>query len=208
MWQIKFCLRSFLQRQGELQHRAQTRVFGCTASIRWKSGFVAALFAIHPLYVESVAWICGGLFFLSTNILCRFRPLFGPHLLHFQTQRLFLGCAFGSTLCAGGRCLFSLRCLRSLRPLCSRPIPSHPLGMSSIFRQRSGTSFADRNDNRFCLLRGFRSGPFHLRAESLNIYVNLCLLYLKRFNCKLQYSFLVHISSLDKGPYYLTGRAK
>ena len=24
----------------------------------WKSAFVAALFALHPLHVESVAWIC------------------------------------------------------------------------------------------------------------------------------------------------------
>ncbi len=61
----------------------------------WKSGFVAALFALHPLHVESVAWIaerkdvlCGFFWMLSLLLYARYveRPGWGryiPVLLSF-----------------------------------------------------------------------------------------------------------------------------
>ena len=44
-------------------------VLNCITGFRWRSAFVAALFALHPLHVESVAWVAERKDLLSTMFL-------------------------------------------------------------------------------------------------------------------------------------------
>jgi tetratricopeptide (TPR) repeat protein len=67
----------------------------------WQSGFVAALFAIHPLHVESVAWIAerkdvlSGLFFMLT-LAAYARYAQAPSTLRYLLVVLFFACGLMS----------------------------------------------------------------------------------------------------------------
>jgi protein O-mannosyl-transferase len=63
----------------------------------WASAFVAAIFAIHPLHVESVAWIAerkdmlSGLFFMLT-LLAYFHYTQKPSVWRYVTMSILFGC--------------------------------------------------------------------------------------------------------------------
>jgi cytochrome c-type biogenesis protein CcmH/NrfG len=63
----------------------------------WRSAFVAAVFAIHPLHVESVAWISerkdvlSGLFFMLT-LLAYVRYTRKPNLARYVLMSIFFAC--------------------------------------------------------------------------------------------------------------------
>ena len=63
----------------------------------WSSAFVAALFAIHPLHVESVAWISerkdvlSGLFFFLT-LFAYFHYTRKPDVVRYVTMSILFGC--------------------------------------------------------------------------------------------------------------------
>jgi len=72
-----------------------------TTKSLWPSAFVAAVFAIHPLRVESVAWIAerkdvlSGLFFMLT-LLAYARYVRAPSLAHYVTMSILLACGLMS----------------------------------------------------------------------------------------------------------------
>ena len=63
----------------------------------WRSGFVAAVFAIHPLHVESVAWVAerkdvlSGIFFMLT-LMAYVRYARGPSLGRYATILVLFAC--------------------------------------------------------------------------------------------------------------------
>src|SRR6202030_4855852 len=67
----------------------------------WPSAFVAALFAIHPLRVESVAWVAerkdvlSGVFFMLT-LGAYLRYVRAPGISRYLTLSIFLACGLMS----------------------------------------------------------------------------------------------------------------
>lgn len=67
----------------------------------WRSAFVAALFAIHPLHVESVAWVAerkdvlSGVFFMLT-LLAYVRYVRAPSLARYVTMSIWFACGLMS----------------------------------------------------------------------------------------------------------------
>jgi tetratricopeptide (TPR) repeat protein len=63
----------------------------------WRSAFVAAVFAIHPLHVESVAWVAerkdvlSGVFFMLT-LMAYVRYVRGPSLWRYATMLVLFAC--------------------------------------------------------------------------------------------------------------------
>ena len=63
----------------------------------WRSGFVAAVFAIHPLHVESVAWVAerkdvlSGVFFMLT-LMAYVRYARSPSLARYATMLVLFAC--------------------------------------------------------------------------------------------------------------------
>src|SRR5437660_5261911 len=63
----------------------------------WRSEFVAALFEIHPLHVESVAWVSerkdvlSGLFFMLT-LLAYFHYTLKPSFWRYATMSILFTC--------------------------------------------------------------------------------------------------------------------
>jgi protein O-mannosyl-transferase len=62
-------------------------IFGKMTGELWKSGFVAALFAIHPLHVESVAWIMERKDVLSTMFWLLTIGLYASYAKHLSLSR-------------------------------------------------------------------------------------------------------------------------
>jgi Tfp pilus assembly protein PilF len=74
-----------------LMHLANTLllflIFGRMTGELWKSGFMAALFAIHPLHVESVAWIMERKGVLSTLFWLLTIGLYASYARHLSLRR-------------------------------------------------------------------------------------------------------------------------
>lgn len=74
------------------------RVLKRMTGAAWRSGFVAALFAVHPLHVESVAWVaerkdllCALFWFLSVGTYWRYAARGGLHRYFGVTTFFLLG---------------------------------------------------------------------------------------------------------------------
>jgi len=73
---------------------------GMTGAL-WQSAFVAAVFAIHPLHVESVAWVAerkdvlSGLFFMLT-LAAYYRYARAPSVGRYVAVAIFFACGLMS----------------------------------------------------------------------------------------------------------------